>query len=296
MKQVKWNDRFNIGIEEIDKQHRRLFFIVGKIIALNEEPDKQQHACQEGIKFLKSYALEHFAAEEAYMKSTQYSEYEIHRQLHSDMRDKTIPALEQELEANHYSKASVQHFLGICIGWLTAHIMIEDWAIAGKISQKWVHSPSEDLMGALERAALQSMSDLFHVKGQTVSRHYSGEDFSSGNAICFRFTYRSPDPEGGKRLIFMLYEDQMVLRTLSEMVDREVKRVDKTVIDVLKFMSQKFMERMARHFPPEETFLLEKIDMLTYEQLLRYYFEKDYPTYSMLFSANGKGYLGFCIK
>ncbi len=71
MNAIKWNNRFNIGVEVVDKAHQKLFSIVGKLIALNEE-EKQQHACREGIKYFKNYTLKHFAEEEAYMKSIRY--------------------------------------------------------------------------------------------------------------------------------------------------------------------------------------------------------------------------------
>ena len=66
-KEIKWNDRFNVGVESIDSAHRKLFSIVGKLIALNEDEAKQQHACREGIKYFKSYTMKHFADEEAYI-------------------------------------------------------------------------------------------------------------------------------------------------------------------------------------------------------------------------------------
>ena len=50
VKEIKWNERFNIGVESIDTAHRKLFSIVGKLIALNEDENKQQNACREGIK------------------------------------------------------------------------------------------------------------------------------------------------------------------------------------------------------------------------------------------------------
>ena len=61
--EIKWNDRFCIGVDTIDKAHQRLFAIVGKLIDLNEDEAKQQYACREGIKYFNSYAMKHFAEE-----------------------------------------------------------------------------------------------------------------------------------------------------------------------------------------------------------------------------------------
>ena len=77
--EIKWNDRFNIGVASIDHAHQKLFSIVGKLVALNEDETKQQHACKEGIKYFKSYTLKHFADEEAYMQSINYSGYAMHK-------------------------------------------------------------------------------------------------------------------------------------------------------------------------------------------------------------------------
>ena len=126
MSEVKWNDRFNIGVEIVDHAHRKLFSIVGKLLNLTEDAEKQKHACQEGIKYLKSYTKKHFAEEEAYMRKIGYQGYEIHKSLHDNLQNQTLPALEEEMEAQDYSAESIQHFLGICVGWLNVHIMIED--------------------------------------------------------------------------------------------------------------------------------------------------------------------------
>ena len=99
MAEIKWNDRYNLGVEEIDKAHQKLFAIVNKLISFTENPNKQQHACREGIKYFKSYTLRHFAEEEAYMQSVAYAKLPMHKRLHDNLRDKTLPALEDELEA-----------------------------------------------------------------------------------------------------------------------------------------------------------------------------------------------------
>lgn len=295
MNEIKWNDRFNIGVESIDKAHQRLFSIVRKLLSLNEDTTKQQHACREGVKYFKSYTLRHFAEEEAYMKSVNYSEYEIHKKLHDDMKFNTIPALEAELESENYSVESVQHFLGMCVGWLNGHIMIEDRAITGTISNKWVHQPSEDEMVSLEKAINQGFETLYGVKTQIISKHYSGDDFSSGKTICYRLTYRSQ--EGIRKRVYLVYEEQMVLSVLGDMIGKQIKRVDKTVVYAIKALSQKFMDCVKEHFAITQGYELEKIDIMTFEQFAKMFaMDKEYPPYSLLFSTEKNGYFVFCLK
>lgn len=144
MTEIKWNDRFNIGVSSIDKAHQRLFSIVRKMVDFNDDEKDRQWVCTEGIKYFKNYALKHFADEEAYMKSIDYDGYETHKRIHDDLRDKTLPALEEDMEESGYSPESIQHFLGICIGWLTGHIMLEDHAITGRVANKWIYNTYVD--------------------------------------------------------------------------------------------------------------------------------------------------------
>lgn len=293
MNELKWNERFNIGVDGIDKAHQRLFSIVSKLILLNEDTAKQQHACWEGIKYFKNYTLKHFAEEEAYMRSINYEGYEIHKSLHDNMRDNTIPALESELEAQDYSFESVQHFLGICLGWLNGHIMIEDRAITGRVAQKWVHQPSEDEKVSLTNAVLQSFQSLFRIDAKLVSKHYSGENFSLGNKLCYRLTYRSA--QGETVPVYIIYEERMVLHMLSALLGKPIKKADKTVTYALKILSQQFMDCVGNHFTFAGECRLERNDLLTFDQLLNFFYKK-YPPYSLLFSTGGKGYFALCIN
>jgi len=290
---VKWNYRFNIGVEVVDKAHQKLFSIVGKLVELNDDEEKQQHACREGIKYFKNYTIKHFAEEEAYMQSIDYQGYDVHKKLHDNMCNNTIPALEQEMEEQNYSRETVRHFLGICIGWLTGHVMVEDHAITGWYPNKWVHQPSEDELVSLQKAAIQAVHNLLRVDARLVSDHYSGEDFCEGNKLCFRLTYALPEK---KRIqVYLIYEERLMLNSLGEILGRQILYADKTVVYTVKILSKQVMEHIALHFEPKEKPVWEKTDTMTFDQILKTFY-KEYPPYSMLFGTGGKGYFAVCIR
>ena len=293
MNVIQWNDRFNIGVEIIDKAHRRLFSIIEKLISLNEDAAKREHACREGIKYFKSYTLKHFAEEEAYMQSIGYGEYEMHKRLHDNLRDNTLPVLEHELEAQNYSEDAVHHFLGICVGWLNGHIMIEDFAISGKVSTKWIHQASDDAIVSLEKSSLQGFGQLYHTEAELVSKHYKGENFSCDKALCYRLTYLSGEKK--RMQVYFLYEEQLILRLLGAMLGKQLPRIDQTVVYAIRELTQKLIKCMSCHFLSGENYQLQKIDMMTFEQLVRT-FDKDYPPYSLLFNVEKKGYFAFCSR
>ena len=124
--QFVWKDEYNIGVEMIDKEHQRLFKIINKLFVFREEEKDSQWTCQEGIKYFRSHAMKHFMDEEAYMLSIGYEGLEQHRLIHKGFRENTLPALEQELERTGYAPDAVNHFLGVCAGWLIGHTLTED--------------------------------------------------------------------------------------------------------------------------------------------------------------------------
>ena len=150
--QFVWREEFNIGVEVIDKEHQRLFKVINKLFTLNKEDANGRFACQEGVKYFKGHAMKHFADEEAYMESIGYEGLEQHSHIHRSFRENTLPALERELEETGYAPDAVDHFLGVCSGWLIGHTLSEDLSITGKSVRKW-----EGLLPGEELAAMKKV-------------------------------------------------------------------------------------------------------------------------------------------
>lgn len=288
MNQVAWNDRYKMGVDFIDKEHKLLFSTMNKLLRLSEDEDKSEWVCREGVKFLKNHSLEHFEHEEAYMQSINYRDYEIHKRLHDDFREKTLPALEDEMELMRYSTESIRHFLSICIGWVISHTLTEDMAISGKTNSKWVDIPHEQEQEAVKKTIIQLIDDIFHLKAKMISEQYGGEDF--GRVLCYRFIYRGKEKK--KWEVILVYEEQLLLKIMSGILNMEYPRVDEMAINVSRYMSRQFLEKLRESFPALEMFELEKESLLTHEQLLDS-FEREHPLCSLLFDTRA-GYFAFC--
>lgn len=288
--ETKWNKQFNIGIDSIDNAHRRLFSIVGKLIHLSRDENNGQWACAEGIKYFKNYAIEHFADEEAYMRSICYKEYGIHKRLHDDMRYETLPALEKDLTESNYSQESIQHFLGICLGWLTAHIMIEDRAITGKVSTRWKNDNAGVPMDTLKNALLATVQEIFRLQTVIVSEHYNGEDF--GSSILIRLTYISTIEE--RVQLFMVLESSLVLKTVSAMLNLPLEKMDKVVMNAAKQLSQHIAGQLGTHSRLASQYKLENSHIITMEQFKKIFYSEGFD-YSLLLDA-GHSYIAFCVK
>lgn len=123
--QLVWNNRYNVGVDVIDKEHKKLFRILNKLFAFGQQETKRPWVCQETVKYFKDHALRHFQDEEEYMVSVGYTGLKTHMRIHKNFRETTLPALEKELELAGYSEEAVNHFLGVCAGWLIGHTLID---------------------------------------------------------------------------------------------------------------------------------------------------------------------------
>lgn len=309
-KETEWNERFNIGVDSVDKAHRKLFSIVRRLVELSKNEGMGKWACAEGIKYFKNYTIKHFADEEAYMRAIGYKGYVMHKALHDDMRDKTLPALEKDLEESGYSQESIHHFLGICLGWLSAHIIIEDRAITGKISNKW----NEEQLGkdtkTLESAITYTMQEMFKLHLSIVSEHYSGDTF--GKCIVHRLTYQpqhssdshEADISGNisdslqntaKQIqVFLVYEECLILRVVNAILGTQLPKIDKLVITTADELSRQLLNHTRIYLHAPVQYRLVNNHLMTLEQLQREFFT-EYPYYSLLFDT-GSGYFALCIK
>lgn len=289
-KEAEWNKQFKIGVDSIDNSHRRLFSIVRKLIHLSKDENNGKWACIEGIKYFKNYTIEHFTDEEAYMQSINYGGYEIHKRLHDDMRYKTLPALEKDLTESNYSQESIQHFLGICLGWLATHILIEDRAITGKISNRWKTDHVGADMDTLKKALTITLWEILRLQTEIVSEHYNGENF--GSSMIIRLIYSSTSEK--KVQIFMVLEESLILRTVSAMLDIPLTKIDKFVMDAGKELSLQIMEQLSTYFRHSSQYQLESSHFITPAQFRKTLYIEIFD-YSILLNT-GHGYFAFCIK
>ena len=179
--QLVWNERYNIGVEIIDREHKKLFSILNKLYDFGHQEEKSHWVCQEAVKFFKEHAVQHFADEEDYMASIHYEGLKTHRHIHKNFRERTLPALEKELERTDYSEESVSHFLSVCAGWLIGHTLIEDHAIvSGEKIKHWENLLPDEEQAVMGQTVASLLHSMFQVDSYLLSDCYAGERFGEG--------------------------------------------------------------------------------------------------------------------
>jgi hemerythrin len=124
---MQWEKRFEVGVEEIDRQHQELFSRV----------DKLQHAMQAGDKkvvgelldFLGGYVVEHFACEEREMKARGYPFLAIHKGVH-DRFVELFLKIKAEYEATGETPWLAIKVHSVVVAWLHTHILGMDQQLA----------------------------------------------------------------------------------------------------------------------------------------------------------------------
>ena len=284
-----WQDRYNIGVSFIDEEHKKLFSILNRLFEHKKKEEKSRWVCEEGIKYFKDHAMKHFTEEEAYMAHIHYMGFDMHRRLHDDFRKKTLPALEKELEQNNYSEDAVNHFLGVCAGWLVGHTLTEDRAITGKTISKWGELLPEEEQTAMGQTIIQLLKDMFMLDARVVSECYGGEKFGQG--IYYRLVYGAD--KNKKWEIILVFEEKLILNTIGSMMDMQDEAVSVMLVNAARFTAQQFVHRIREHFPDEGLYEMTEENLLTYEQFYRI-FERQKPQFSLLFDT-GEGYFAYCV-
>jgi hemerythrin-like metal-binding protein len=287
--QLVWKDEYNIGVDIIDREHRRLFKIINKLFRFTDEKGKSQWACQEGIKFFKDHALKHFTEEEEYMASVNYERLGVHMHIHREFRERTLPALEEELERTDYCAESVEHFLGVCAGWLVGHTLIEDRAITGKSRSRWMALLPGKEQEPVKKIILQLMYDLFHLESYVISDAYGGEKF--GRGVYYRLIY-GKDQDDGKCEMFLVFEERLLINTVGKVMGIKTNKLNTLLMNAARYMARQFAEQVREHLPDMNDYELKEENLLTYRQFSDV-FENEKPQVSLLFDT-GEGYFSYC--
>ena len=129
---------YTIGIEEIDRQHTEL---LERMELLRDYMRRGQGrgVIMDTLRFLESYAAEHFATEVKYMQRYHYPELLSHKAEH-EVFVKDLAAIKEKFTAAH-SQGDVTPFMIIEVvrklnDWFTDHILTVDRKMGAFLAEK----------------------------------------------------------------------------------------------------------------------------------------------------------------
>ena len=286
-----WKDQYCVGVEEIDSAHMRLFTIVRRLLKnlMLKDFEKNKKTCMEVVKYLKQYTIQHFAQEEAFQVKIGYGGYANHKRIHDSMREITIPALERQMEETDFSEKSVEHFAGVCAAWLTAHVMLEDQAIVGRIRSQWETNLDSDALTLLQARAEHFMNSIFQIHIEAENMNYDGYDI--GKSVYYYTIFRGESNRVYRAVTVINRE--LLCYTLGKLMGKELKTLDEIAMSMTGELSRTFSENFIRSYTNENIVLIG--DGTVEKGRFQSDFKNSHPDISMLWNTP-HGHIAFSVK
>lgn len=123
----EWKEEYEMGVEVVDRQHKKLLSIGRKLMTLIRTTDIIENF--EEIKLimneLRLYTIEHFSREEQFMKENGYPDLTSHAMEHEFLRKK----LKQIYKLEQPDHETIIRLIAFVSDWISGHILITDMKI-----------------------------------------------------------------------------------------------------------------------------------------------------------------------
>ncbi|HAH25986.1 MAG TPA: hemerythrin [Prolixibacteraceae bacterium] len=117
-----WDEKYSVGIQSIDQQHKEIFRLLDQLFQALKSGTAPQMVGKT-ITELELYAGSHFHREEFFFREFNYPDSAKHIQEHQKFIDK-IAALKADAKAGKLdSTFELLHFLKV---WISHHILVVD--------------------------------------------------------------------------------------------------------------------------------------------------------------------------
>lgn len=130
---LKWSKEFEIGVEEIDKEHKEIIDSFEKLYKMMKI-GKGHDEYEEIMKFLDHYVNTHLDHEEELQKRIEFEELDYHISLHEEFKSHI-----KEMLSRYNGDVSNSELLKLNLfvkEWLLKHILSEDRKIAEAIKNR----------------------------------------------------------------------------------------------------------------------------------------------------------------
>lgn len=119
---IEWTEDLNLGIPEMDDQHKQLIALINDFYNAVERGEREEgiRALFEGVD---RYATFHLSEEEAFMERIGYPDLPSHREAHRMYRKEYTSAMER-YEAG--DRKAVRDLVAFLFSWLYTHILKTD--------------------------------------------------------------------------------------------------------------------------------------------------------------------------
>jgi hemerythrin len=119
---IQWQKEYEIGIPELDNQHKKIIKIVNRAMGLQFSQQKQREI-EEILDDLQKYIRDHFKAEEEYMLKHQCPGYAEQRREHNQFIERFFNAQTEYYKDGRVTSINIFNFIW---DWFSQHILVMD--------------------------------------------------------------------------------------------------------------------------------------------------------------------------
>ena len=128
---VAWTDRYSVGNDEIDKQHKKLFELITNVNAMTTMGMTPE--VSRVLDELVEYTKNHFSYEEMLIFNAKYPEAKEHKEKHTKFLNDIKEFQNKVKRKEPVSIMTIMRFLNM---WLVDHVLKEDMAYKKYIQKK----------------------------------------------------------------------------------------------------------------------------------------------------------------
>ena len=284
--EIIWKDEYCIGVDYVDKAHKKLFELVSDIsnVMDSHNYDNEGYACMQAINFLKSYTILHFKEEEGYMLQIGYQGYYNHKAIHDNLKEVVLPEFEKRLSESQFAPEVVEEFVALITGWLFGHILIEDLAITGKVASRY-KKYSNDVKMTLRKEIERFGRDFIRINAVLADAEYEGRKVS--NAMYYEMVYK----EG--YTVTVIADKRIITQIATNITGVKLTEITKMALIEYVQIIQSIAKGALYLIEKEDSFELISHRVFEAEELSEK-FLVSLPEYSMLWNSE-LGELALCI-
>ena len=127
IKLFEWKEKYSVGVEKFDDQHKELLRIGRDIVSAfegTEEGIDQYDLIIELLNEMQDYTVYHFESEEKALEEADYPELENHKEIHQKFVNKLKEIDTEKIDQNQQEFS--MELLNFVATWIEEHILGED--------------------------------------------------------------------------------------------------------------------------------------------------------------------------
>lgn len=122
MDTILWSEKYSVGIDKFDHQHKQIILLINKMFD-SPEVKVNSNLISDTLTTMTQYSLSHFIEEEAYLKENGYDDFENHKNKHHEFLVKTMKLNQATMLCVNEVPGKLLNYLK---EWWTFHILYED--------------------------------------------------------------------------------------------------------------------------------------------------------------------------